>query len=111
MGIASVLQGPWGMFTSPMELTVRPRIAPTSNAWCGPRPPRPALRGARAHPLARRRPQLQRRLCRARRDGSLLVARWKRRFADGGVLALADDPRAGRQDHRLSPAVEAASSA
>jgi transposase len=35
------------------------------------------------------------------------VARWKRRFAAGGVLALADDARAGRQDHRLSPAVEA----
>ena len=35
------------------------------------------------------------------------VARWKRRFVDGGVLALADDARAGRQDHRLSPTVEA----
>ena len=35
------------------------------------------------------------------------VARGKRRFAAGGVLALADDARAGRQDHRLSPAVEA----
>jgi len=35
------------------------------------------------------------------------IARWKRRFAEGGVLALADEPRAGRQDHRLSPAMEA----
>jgi transposase len=35
------------------------------------------------------------------------VARWKRRFAEGGVLALADDARAGRQDRRLSPALEA----
>ena len=35
------------------------------------------------------------------------VARWKRRFVEGGVLALADAPRAGRQDHRLTPAMEA----
>jgi transposase len=35
------------------------------------------------------------------------VARWKRRFAHGGVLALADEPRPGRQDHRLSAAIEA----
>jgi len=35
------------------------------------------------------------------------VARWKRRYEEGGVLALADAPRAGRQDHRLAPAVEA----
>jgi transposase len=35
------------------------------------------------------------------------VARWKQRYQAGGVLALADAPRAGRQDHRLTPAVEA----
>ena len=35
------------------------------------------------------------------------IARWKRRYQDGGVLALADAPRAGRQDHRLRPSVEA----
>lgn len=35
------------------------------------------------------------------------VARWKRRFVEGGVLALADAPRAGRQDHRLTPEQEA----
>ena len=35
------------------------------------------------------------------------ISRWKRRYVEGGVLALADAPRAGRQDHRLSPAVEA----
>lgn len=35
------------------------------------------------------------------------VARWKRRFVEGGVLALADAPRAGRQDHRLTPEHEA----
>jgi len=35
------------------------------------------------------------------------VARWKGRFAAGGVLALGDDARAGRQDHRLPPATEA----
>lgn len=35
------------------------------------------------------------------------VARWKQRYLEGGVLALADAPRAGRQDHRVRPAVEA----
>jgi transposase len=35
------------------------------------------------------------------------VARWKQRYLDGGVLALADAPRAGRRDHRLTPAAEA----
>lgn len=35
------------------------------------------------------------------------IARWKQRYQQGGVLALADAPRAGRQDHRLSPACEA----
>jgi transposase len=35
------------------------------------------------------------------------IARWKRRYVEGGVLALADAPRAGRQDHRVSAAVEA----
>jgi transposase len=32
------------------------------------------------------------------------ISRWKRRFVAGGVLALVDAPRAGRQDHRISPA-------
>lgn len=35
------------------------------------------------------------------------VAQWKRRFLEGGLLALVDAPRAGRQDHRLPPALEA----
>jgi transposase len=35
------------------------------------------------------------------------VARWKQRYQEGGILALADAPRAGRQDHRLTPAIEA----
>jgi transposase len=35
------------------------------------------------------------------------IARWQRRYREGGVLALADAPRAGRQHHRLAPAVEA----
>jgi transposase len=35
------------------------------------------------------------------------IARWKRRYHEGGVLALVDAPRAGRQDHRVSPTVEA----
>ena len=34
------------------------------------------------------------------------IAIWKRRFIEGGVLALADAPRAGR-GHRLSAALEA----
>ena len=35
------------------------------------------------------------------------IARWQRRYREGGVLALADAPRAGRQHQRLAPAVEA----
>ena len=35
------------------------------------------------------------------------IARWKRRFVESGILGLADAPRAGRQHHRLAPAVEA----
>lgn len=31
------------------------------------------------------------------------IARWKRRYADGGILALADAPRSGRQSHRVPP--------
>ena len=34
------------------------------------------------------------------------IARWKRRYTEGGVLALLDAPRAGRQN-RISPALEA----
>jgi transposase len=34
------------------------------------------------------------------------IARWKRRYTAGGVLALLDAPRAGRQN-RISPALEA----
>src|SRR5687768_2733349 len=34
------------------------------------------------------------------------IARWKRRYLEGGVLALLDAPRAGRQN-RVSPAIEA----
>jgi transposase len=32
------------------------------------------------------------------------ISRWKRRYLDGGILALVDAPRRGRQDHRVSPA-------
>jgi transposase len=35
------------------------------------------------------------------------IARWQRRYREGGILALTDAHRAGRQDHRLSPALEA----
>ena len=34
------------------------------------------------------------------------IARWKQRYQQGGVLALADAPRAGRQN-RIAPALEA----
>ena len=34
------------------------------------------------------------------------IAKWKRRVAEGGVLALGDAPRSGRPD-RLDPRVEA----
>jgi transposase len=35
------------------------------------------------------------------------ISRWKRRYAEGGVLALADAPRPGRQAHRIPPALVA----
>ena len=35
------------------------------------------------------------------------IARWKQRYLQGGLLALADAARSGRQAHRLSPACEA----
>jgi transposase len=35
------------------------------------------------------------------------IARWKQRYHEGGVLALVDAPRAGRQDHRIGPRLEA----
>lgn len=35
------------------------------------------------------------------------IARKKRRVVEGGILALGDPPRAGRQDHRFDPVVEA----
>jgi transposase len=46
-------------------------------------------------------------VCAALRVTDRFIARWKQRFQAGGVLALADEPRAGRQDHRLRPAVAA----
>lgn len=44
----------------------------------------------------------------ARRHGvtDAFVARWKRRFVEGGMLALGDLPRSGRPD-RLEPRIEA----
>jgi transposase len=35
------------------------------------------------------------------------IAWWKRRYAEGGLLALLDAPRSGRQDHRIAPAKQA----
>lgn len=46
-------------------------------------------------------------ICAALAVTDRFIARWKQRYQDGGVLALADAPRAGRQDHRLTPALEA----
>ena len=46
-------------------------------------------------------------ICTALAVTDRFVAQWKQRYHDGGILALADAPRAGRQDHRLTPAVEA----
>lgn len=46
-------------------------------------------------------------ICAAQGVTDYYIARWKRRVVEGGILALGDLPRAGRQDHRLDPAVEA----
>jgi len=46
-------------------------------------------------------------ICTALAVTDRFIARWKQRYVAGGVLALADAHRAGRQDHRLSAAVEA----
>lgn len=46
-------------------------------------------------------------VCRTLGVTDRFIARWKPRFQAGGVLALVDAPRAGRQDHRLRPAMEA----
>lgn len=43
-------------------------------------------------------------ICAALAVTDRFVAQWKQRYRDGGILALADAPRAGRQDHRLTPA-------
>ena len=45
--------------------------------------------------------------CRALAVTDRFIARWKQRYVQGGVHALADAPRSGRQDHRVSPACEA----
>ncbi len=45
-------------------------------------------------------------ICHALGVTDRFIARWKQRYATGGVLALADAPRAGRQN-RLAPATEA----
>jgi len=46
-------------------------------------------------------------ICRALTVTDRFIARWKQRYVAGGVLGLADAHRAGRQDHRLRPAMEA----
>ena len=46
-------------------------------------------------------------ICRVLTVTDRFIARWKQRYLAGGVLALADAPRAGRHDHRLHPAMEA----
>ena len=46
-------------------------------------------------------------ICTALKVTDRFIARWKQRYQDGEVLALADAPRAGRWDHRLTPVLEA----
>ena len=46
-------------------------------------------------------------VCRALGVTDRFIARWKQRYQQGGVLALADVPRAGRQN-RITPALEGA---
>lgn len=46
-------------------------------------------------------------ICAALAVTDRFIARWQQRYRAGGVLALADLPRAGRQHHRLAAAVEA----
>jgi transposase len=43
---------------------------------------------------------------RAHRVTDRFIAKWKRRYLEGGILALADAPRAGR-GHGITPALEA----
>ena len=96
-----------GMFTSPMELTLTAadradleRVVRATSTPAGiARRARCVLLLADGHSYSA--------VCAALGVTDRFVARWKRRFADGGVLALADEARAGRRDHRLSPAVEA----
>ena len=95
------------MFTAPMELTltatdrddlervVRATTTPAGIA----RRARCVLLLADGHSYSA--------VCTALGVTDRFVARWKRRFAEGGVLALVDAPRSGRPDHRLSPVVEA----
>ena len=95
------------MFTSPIELTLTAAdrgdlervIRATSTPAGIARRARCVLLLADGHSYSA--------VCAALGVTDRFVARWKRRFAAGGVLALADGARAGRQDHRLSPAVEA----
>src|SRR6185295_3704925 len=95
------------MFTSPMELTLTAAdradlervIRATSTPAGIVRRARCVLLLADGHSYSA--------VCAALGVTDRFVARWKHRFAAGGVLALADEARAGRQDHRLSPAAEA----
>src|SRR5215207_6629583 len=95
------------MFTSPMELTLTAAdradlervIRATSTPAGIARRARCVLLLADGHSYSA--------VCAALGVTDRFVARWKGRFAAGGVLALGDDARAGRQDHRLRPAVEA----
>jgi transposase len=43
-------------------------------------------------------------ICMRLRVTDRFIARWKGRFVEGGLLALADAPRSGRQSHRVPPA-------
>jgi transposase len=94
------------MFTLAMELRLSAtdredleRVVRATSAPAGPaRRARSILLLADGHSYAE--------ICRALGVTDPFIARWKQRYAAGGVLALIDAPRAGRQN-RLSPELEA----
>ena len=95
------------MFTSLMDLSLSAtdredleRVVRATSAPAGPtRRARAILLLATGHSYAE--------ICTLLGVTDRFIARWKRRYVDGGVLALVDAPRAGRQDHRVSARTEA----
>ena len=102
MLIASVLAVGGGMFTPTMDLCLSAtdreeleRVVRATSAPAGPtRRARCILLPADGYRSAE--------ICLLLGVTDRFVARWIRRYLEAGVLALADAPRAGRQDHRVS---------